>query len=142
MLCKCHLQRAIDKNTWREYDQVMPRKLGKKEKTDMDKESVLKMSREENEGRLDEREMAVSAAASKVGMLVGGLVCIVLVFLGTLVLNAPEISFAGWMVYFSMYAGSNLALFRKLGNRRNLIWGIITAAVSACFCAALFVLKE
>ncbi len=107
----------------------------------MDKEAVLKMSREENEGRRDEREMAVSSAASKVGMLVGGLVCIVLVFLGTLVLNAPEISFAGWMVYFSMYAGSNLVLFRKLGNRRNLIWGIITAAVSAGFCAAL-VLKS
>ena len=68
----------------------------------MDKESILKMSREENEGRRDEREMAVSAAASKVGMLVGGLVCIVLVFLGRLILSAPEISLAGWMVYFSI----------------------------------------
>ena len=102
----------------------------------MDRESVLQMSREENAGRRDEREMAVSAAASKVGMLVGGLVCIVLVFLGRLVLNAPEISFAGWMVYFSMYASSNFVLFRKLGNRRNLLWGILTADVSAAFCAA------
>jgi len=107
----------------------------------MDKESILKMSREENEGRRDEREMAVSAEAAKVGMLVGGLVCIVLVFLGRLVLNAPEISFAGWMVYFSMYAGSDFFLFRRLGNRRYLIWGIITAVASAGFCAAL-VLKS
>ncbi len=107
----------------------------------MEKESILKMSREENEGRRDEHEMAVSAAASKVGMLVGGLVCIVLVFLGTLVLNAPEISLSGWMVYFSMYASSNFVLFRELQNRRNLIWGIITVAVSAGFCVAL-VLKS
>ena len=103
----------------------------------MDKESVLKMRREENEGRRDEREMAVSTAASKGGMLFGGLVCIVLVFLGRLVLNAPEVSLAGWMVYFSMYAGSNFVLFRELRNRRNLIWGIITAAVAVGFCVAL-----
>ena len=107
----------------------------------MDKESILKMSREENEGRRDEREMAVSDVAAKAGMLVGGLVCIVLVFLGRLVLNVPEISVAGWIVYFSMYAGSNFVLYRKLGDRRHLIWGIITAVVSASFCVAL-VLKS
>ena len=107
----------------------------------MEKDYILKMSREENAGRRDEREMAIAAAASKVGMLVGGFVCIVLVFLGTLVLNAPEISFAGWMVYFSMYASCNFVLFRKLGNRQNLIWGIIAAVVAAGFCAAL-VLKS
>ena len=107
----------------------------------MEKEFILKMSRQENEGRRDEREMAVAAAASKVGMLVGGFACIVLVFLGSLVLSAPEISFAGWMVYFSMYASSNFVLFRKLGNRQNLTWGIITAVVAAGFCAAL-VLKS
>ncbi len=115
----------------------MPRKLGAKKRAGMDKESVLKMSREENDGLRDERGRMVPAAASKVGMLVGGLVCIVLVFLGRLVLNVPDISFAGWMVCFLLYAGSNSALFGKSGNRRNLIWGFLTAAASAGFCAAL-----
>ncbi len=103
----------------------------------MDKESILRMSREENEGRRDERERAVSATASKVGMLVGGFACIVLVILGRFVLNVPEISFAGWIVYFSMYAGSNFVLYSKLGDRRHLIWGIITAVVSVGFCVGL-----
>ncbi len=103
----------------------------------MDKESILKMSREENKGRRDEHEMAVSDAAAKVGMLVGGIVCIVLVFLGRLVLNVPEISFTGWIVYFSMYASSNFVLYSKLGDRRHLIWGIVTAVVSVGFCVAL-----
>ena len=103
----------------------------------MDRESVLKMSREENAGRRDERERAAAAASAKIGMLVGCLACICLAFLGNLVLHAPEISFAGWMVYFSMYAGSNFVLYRKLESRRNLLWGILTAAISAGFCAAL-----
>ena len=53
----------------------------------MNKEDILKLSREENEGRRDEREMAVASAASKVGMMVGGLVCVVLVFIGRFILN-------------------------------------------------------
>lgn len=103
----------------------------------MDKEAILQMSREENEGRQDEREMAASAAASKVGMVVGGLVCIALVFLGRLVLKIPEISLAGWMVYFAMYGSSNIVLFKKLGVRHNLIWGLVIIAVSIGFGAAI-----
>ena len=46
------------------------------------------------------------------------------------------------MVYFAMYAASNFVLFRKLGNRRNLFWGIVTAAASVGFCIALIVTKN
>lgn len=107
----------------------------------MDREEILKMSREENAGRLDELELAASSAASKIGMLVGGLVCVVLVLLGRIVLNVPEISLAGWMVYFAMYGSSNIVLYRKLKNRRNLIWGIVTGALSVVFCIAIIVIS-
>ncbi len=46
------------------------------------------------------------------------------------------------MVYFAMYAASNFVMFRKLGNRRNLFWGIVTAAASIGFCTALIVTKS
>ncbi len=105
----------------------------------MDKEDVLKLSREENEGRRDEREMAVASAASKVGMMVGGLACVVLVFIGRFILNIPEISLAGWVVYFSMYGGSNLFLFKELGKRENLIWGVVISLVAVGFAVALMV---
>ncbi len=108
----------------------------------MDKEEILKMSREENEGRQDEYETAAASTAAKAGMLAGGLVCVALAFIGKFILKLPAISFAGWMVYFAMYAASNFVLFRKLGNRRNLFWGIVTAAASVGFCIALIVTKN
>lgn len=46
----------------------------------MNKDEVLKMSREENEGRHDEREIIAFGTASRAGMLVGALVCVLLVF--------------------------------------------------------------
>ena len=107
----------------------------------MEKEAILQMSREENEGKRDEREMAAVSAASAMGMLAGGLVCILLVFVGRYVVNIPEISFAGWMVYFAMYGGNNLALYKSLGNRRNLVWGIVSIVLSVAFGAAI-VLKN
>ena len=40
----------------------------------MDKEEILKMSREENEGRQDEYEMAATSTVAKAGMMARGLV--------------------------------------------------------------------
>lgn len=108
----------------------------------MNKEEILRMSREENEGRQDEYETAAASTAAKAGMLAGGLVCVALAFIGKFILKLPAISFAGWMVYFAMYAASNFVLFRKLGNRRNLFWGIVTAAASVGFCIALILTKN
>ena len=44
----------------------------------MNKDEILKMSREENEGKHDEREMMAYGTASRVGMLVGAIICAVL----------------------------------------------------------------
>lgn len=105
----------------------------------MKKEDILKLSREENAGRRDEREMAAASTASKFGMLIGGLACVVLVIIGRFILNIPEISLAGWMVYFAMYGGSNLMLFKELGKKENLIWGVVISLVAAGFAVALII---
>ena len=91
----------------------------------MNKEDILKMSREENEGRHDEREMMAYGTASRVGMLVGAIICAVLVFASELLFHIPEIGLAGWLVYFAMQGSGSIVLYKKLKNRRNLIWGII-----------------
>ena len=57
----------------------------------MNKEEILKMSREENEGRRDEYEMMAYGTASRVGMLVGAIICAVLVFASELLFHIPEI---------------------------------------------------
>ncbi len=84
----------------------------------MNKDEILKMSREENKGRHDEREMIAYGTASKVGMLVGALVCGI----------CKRVAFSysgnrtGWPArIFCMQAISNIVLFKNLKKRRNLI---------------------
>ncbi len=103
----------------------------------MDKEEILKKSREENSGRYDEREIAAFGAASRIGMLTGVLTCVALAFAGELLFHIPEIGFTGWLVYFAMQGCSNLELYRILKKRRNLIWGVIEIAFAVVFAAVL-----
>ena len=105
----------------------------------MNKEEILKMSRTENEGRHDERELAAMGAASRVGMAVGALVCMLLVCASEFLFNIPEIGLASWLVYFSMYGATNFVMYRKLKSRRNLRWGIIVTVAAVAFAVALVV---
>ena len=105
----------------------------------MNKDEVLKMSREENEGRHDEREIIAFGTASRVGMLVGALVCVLLVFASELLFHIPEIGPVGWLVYFAMQGSSNIVLYKDLKNRRNLIWGIIEIAFAVAFAVVLVI---
>ena len=105
----------------------------------MNKDEVLKMSREENEGRHDEREIIAFGTASRVGMLVGALVCVLLVFASELLFHIPEIGQVGWLVYFAMQGSSNIVLYKDLKNRRNLIWGIIEIAFAVVFAVVLVI---
>lgn len=103
----------------------------------MNKEEILKMSRQENEGRQDEREMAAYGEAGKVGMLVGGLLCAVLVFVSEVFLNNHVIGLVAWMVYFAMQGSHGITLYCKLKQRKHLFLGIFELVFSAAFLAAL-----
>ena len=105
----------------------------------MNKEEILKMSREENEGRHDECEMMAYGTASRVGMLVGAIICAVLVFASELLFHIPEIGLVGWLVYFAMQGSGSIVLYKKLKNRRNLIWGIVEIIFAMAFATALVV---
>lgn len=105
----------------------------------MNKDEILKMSRKENEGRHDEREMIVYGTASRMGMLVGAIICAVLVFASELLFHIPEIGLVGWLVYCAMQGSGNIVLYKNLKNRRNLIWGIIEIALSVALTVALIV---
>ena len=95
------------------------------------------MSREENQGVQDERVRYVSGVASRVGMVVGGLVCVALVLLSEFLLGIPEIGLTGWLVYFSMWGSRCIALYVKLKDRSCLLWGIVEIVISIAFAAAL-----
>ena len=105
----------------------------------MNKEEILKMSRAENEGRHDEREITAMGAASRIGMAVGALMCTLLAFASELLFHIPEIGLASWLVYFSMYGATNFVMYRELKNRRNLKWGIMVTVAAVAFAVALIV---
>ena len=107
----------------------------------MNKEEILKISRTENEGKRDEREIMVSGTASRFGMAVGILMCTLLVFASEFLFNIPEIGLAGWLVYFSMYGASNFVMYKELKIRRNLNWGIMATA-AAVVVAVLLIVKS
>ena len=101
----------------------------------MKKEEILEKSRQENKGKLDEREMMAFGKASRIGMLVGGLLCVALMLVSYLVLNIPELAMAGWMVYFAMQGSSTIVLYKNLKIRTKLIGGIIEIICAAAFAA-------
>lgn len=106
----------------------------------MNKEEILMRSQQENKGKLDEREIAAFGKASRVGMLVGALLCVTLILVGEFVLNIPELALVGWMVYFAMQGSSNIVLYKHLKTRTKLIYGIIEIVFAVAF-AAVIVLK-
>ena len=103
----------------------------------MNKDEILKISQQENKGKLDERELAVFGKASRVGMLVGGLLCVALILVSEFVLNMPELTLVGWMVYFAMQGSSNIVLFKYLKTPSKLIYGIIEIALAVTFAVAI-----
>lgn len=105
----------------------------------MNKEDILKMSQRENKGKLDERELAAFGKASRVGMLVGAFLCVILILVSEFVLNKPELSLVGWMVYFAMQGSSNIVLFKYLKTRSKLVYGIIEIGFAVAFVIALVV---
>ncbi len=105
----------------------------------MNKEEIVKMSQQENKGKLDERELVVLGKASRVGMLVGVLLCIALILVSEFVLHMPELALVGWMVYFAMQGSSNLILFKHLKIRRKLIYSIVEIVLVIIFAIAIVV---
>ncbi|MEE1279333.1 MAG: DUF6442 family protein [Oscillospiraceae bacterium] len=103
----------------------------------MNKEEILKMSQQENKGKLDEREIAALGKASRIGMLVGALLCVVLILAGEFLLNMPELGLVGWIVYFAMQGSSNVVLYKHLKTRGKLIYGIIELAFAVAFAVAI-----
>lgn len=103
----------------------------------MNKEEILKKSQQENQGRFDECETAAFGKASRVGMLVGALLCVVLILVSEFVLNMPELGIAGWTVYFAMQGSSNVVLYKQLKTRLRLIYGIVELVFAVAFAVAL-----
>ncbi len=105
----------------------------------MNKEEILRMSQLENEGRPDERELLANDKASRVGMIVGGILCLCLAMISRKILHSPELAMGAWMLYFSMVGTHKLVLSHALKDRSRLAAGIFELVLAAAHAAGLAV---
>ena len=99
----------------------------------MDREEILLKSRQENKGKPDELEIAAFGKASRVGMYIGGVICIILVLISRWILERGDIALAGWMIYMAMQGGSNLVLYKHLKRQEKLVSGIVCSVFALIF---------
>lgn len=99
----------------------------------MNKEDILAKSRQKNKGKPDELEVAAFGKASRIGMYVGGVICLVLVLVSRWLLDRADIALAGWMIYMAMQGASNIVLYKHLKRQEKLISAIICTGLAVVF---------
>ncbi len=96
----------------------------------MEKDEILKKSREENKNRDFVEEEAVNRA-NAVAFSVGMMVCGLLSVLHAIFLESVE--FSVWVVMWAISASVFLVKYRRLHKRHELIFGLFYGALSIFF---------
>lgn len=96
----------------------------------MTKKEILTMSRNENRGRADERELQIYANASKFGMKIGCLMALVIMLFAIIIKNTVLL-YSSFAVYFAMLAGRSWYTFAYTKDRKALVRGIFISLLPA-----------
>lgn len=91
----------------------------------MDKEEILKKSREENEGIDGEYEESVLAEANRISIYVGSAVCVLLIISSRYLFHRYVAAFGGLFVLFSITASRDIMMFSRLKEKKHLVHAII-----------------
>ena len=94
----------------------------------MNKEEILKKSRQENQ-KADEMEIAVHYEAKRIGMYAGFFVLIAILLYHTFILKHPSIQVEVFMVIAASCAVEEFLLYAKLRRKRDILFGIIGLAL-------------
>lgn len=104
----------------------------------MDKDEILKKSREENKDR-DFVEEAVLATANSLSLAVGMIVCGLVSVLSAIFQGGPEYSV--WTVMWVIHASTFLFKYHKLRKRHELMMGLFYIALAVFFFVCYLHLK-
>ena len=104
----------------------------------MEKETILKLSRKENESKYDEYQISAIDLSNKISQLVGGVLCAILAFVGVFAFEARELTMGVCAVYFSMTSSSSIVKFVKMKRKSDLVWSIIEALVAIAALVVMF----
>ena len=98
----------------------------------MDRDEILKKSRQENQNR-DEMEAYAFSKAGQRACAVGGIVCMVLILAETV--RSGSMPLGAWAVYLSMTGTMLLTKYKHLKKRHELICGLIEIGLALMFLA-------
>ena len=98
----------------------------------MDKDEILKRSREENKDR-DLVELEVLHRANNIALSVSMLICALISVLHAVFRDSPD--YAVWIVQFGILSAVMLVKFAKLRRRHELLFGLLYGG----FCVFFFV---
>ena len=104
----------------------------------MDRDEILKRSREENKDR-DFVEEAVMATANSLSLAVGMIVCGLVSVLSAIFQGGPEYSV--WTVMWVIHASTFLVKYHKLRKRHELMMGLFYIALAVFFFVCYLHLK-
>ena len=103
----------------------------------MNKDEILEMSRQENK-KHDEMEKDVFAKGGQMAFTVGGLVCMAVILVETLL--AKEVNMSTWAVYLSMSGTMLLSKYKRLHKKHELYFGLAQLALAVIF-FVMYVMK-
>ncbi len=105
----------------------------------MNKEDILKKSRDENEGKSDEREIQISSSAARIGMTVGGILSLIIVVFSKIV-DVPLVGLSALTIYFCMFGSRHLYYFKYTKDKLMLIMGLIGSIGGLAYFIGMIVL--
>ena len=97
----------------------------------MDKEEILKKSRNENRN-LDEMEKETLLKAGRLASGIGGMLCM-LIMLIEICLSAKGPSLCLWTVYLSMTGTTLLVKYKSRKKKHELFFGLLEIALAIAF---------
>ena len=96
----------------------------------MNREEILKRSRQEN-SRLDEREKIAYDWAGKTSAVIGGIVCSLIIIFDSIV--GKKTNAGIWSVYFTMTGTNTLVKSHELGRKKEYSWGLFQLGLGVTY---------
>ena len=104
----------------------------------MNKESILRLSRRENENNLDEYTLATHVSAAKFSNIVGGYIAALLSLLGALLFDSLALSAGVCTLLFLMGTVEHAVIYKRIKKAKYLVWCIFEAIVGIASFISLF----
>lgn len=105
----------------------------------MDKDTVLKLSRKENEKRTGEWELSIMNKASGIARWAGLTACMILVLADEFLFHTRVVGIGAWIVYFAIDGSTDLVLYVHCHRKSKLIWAVVKLLCAVLDLIILFV---